>query len=189
MIALNRIKIVALALALVMTGCASVPQQQSESEVSVRVDKPPVESVRTTYSRTPRLEPLPPLREVDPKAQQCLALALYWEARGEGQEGMLAVTSVVLNRVEDGRFPDTVCDVVYEGGEYGRCQFSWWCDGKSDEPTNQTEWSEVNGLAHTFLARKPQDPTDGALFYHATSIQRPWRRHLTAQIGNHIFYR
>ena len=189
MIALNRMKIFALAIVLVLTGCASAPQQQSESEVSVRVDKPPVESVRTTYSRTPRTATLPPPLEVDPKAQQCLALALYWEARGEGQEGMRAVTSVVLNRVEDGRFPDTVCDVVYEGGEYGRCQFSWWCDGKSDKPTNQTEWYEVNSLAHTFLARKPQDPTDGALFYHATSIQRPWRRHLTAQIGNHIFYR
>ena len=186
---MNRIKIVALALALVMTGCASAPQQQSEPEVSVRVDKPRVESVRTTYSRTPRVAVLPPLREVDPKAQQCLALALYWEARGEGQEGMRAVTSVVLNRVEDERFPDTVCDVVYEGGEYGRCQFSWWCDGKSDDPTNQTTWSEVDSLAHTFLARRPPDPTDGALFYHATSIENPWRRQLTAQIGNHIFYR
>jgi N-acetylmuramoyl-L-alanine amidase len=191
MIALNRIKIIALAL--LLTGCASTPQQQSEPEVSYRVDKPLIESVVVIDTQTqqspPKVDIPPPAREVDARSKQCLAMALYWEARGEGQQGMLAVSSVVLNRVEDERFPDTVCGVVHEGGEYGRCQFSWWCDGKSDAPTNQAEWSEVNSLAHTFLATRPQDPTDGALFYHATSIKRPWRRQLTAQIGNHVFYR
>ena len=78
MIALNRMKIFALAIVLVLTGCASAPQQQTEPESNVRVDKPRVENVRTTYSRTPRIATLPPLLEVDPKAQQCLALALYW---------------------------------------------------------------------------------------------------------------
>jgi len=191
MIALNRIQIVVLAA--LLTGCASAPQQPSEPDVSYRVDKPRVESVRVTDAQTQqsphKVDILPPAREVDARSQQCLALALYWEARGEGRQGMLAVSSVVLNRIEDERFPDTVCGVVYEGGESPPCQFSWWCDGKSDDPINQAKWSEVFSLAHTFLARRPQDPTDGALFYHATSIQNPWRRQLTAQIGNHIFYR
>ena len=129
----------------------------------------------------------------DPKSAEslhCLALNVYHEARSEPLEGQLAVAAVTLNRVASESFPDSVCRVVKQGGERrNRCQFSWWCDGKSDEPTNQAEWSEVNDLANNFLARRPQDPTDGALFYHATSIQRPWGRHLTAQIGNHIFYR
>jgi N-acetylmuramoyl-L-alanine amidase len=191
MIALNRIQIVILAA--LLTGCASAPQQQSEPDVSYRVDEPRVESVRVTDAQpqqsAPKVEIMSPVFEVDAKSQQCLAMALYWEARGEGREGMLAVSSVVLNRIEDERFPDSVCGVLQEGGESPPCQFSWWCDGKSDAPTNQTTWSEVDSLAHTFLATRPQDPTDGALFNHATSIQRPWRRQLTAQIGNHIFYR
>ena len=111
------------------------------------------------------------------------------EFRGEGQHGMLAVASVILNRVEDERFPDTVCGVAYEGGESPPCQFSWWCDGKSDHPTNQAKWSEIDSLANEYLATSPEDPTDGALFYHANTIQNPWRRQLTARIGNHIFYR
>ncbi len=65
----------------------------------------------------------------------CLALALYWEAKAEGPEGMLAVASVVLNRVAHPEFPDTVCGVVKQGGETPPCQFSWWCDGASDRPT------------------------------------------------------
>jgi spore germination cell wall hydrolase CwlJ-like protein len=191
MIALNRIQIVVLAA--LLAGCASAPQQQSELDVSYRVDKPDVDNVRVTYSKTQpspdKVDSPPQVYEVDARSQQCLALALYWEARGEGSQGMLAVSSVVLNRVEDERFPDSVCGVVYEGGESPPCQFSWWCDGKSDDPTNPEKWSEVLSLAHTFLATRPQDPTDGALFYHSTSIRTPWRREQTAQIGNHIFYR
>jgi spore germination cell wall hydrolase CwlJ-like protein len=131
---------------------------------------------------------LPP-RMVDTRSQQCLAQAMYWEARGEGRQGMFAVSSAVLNRVKDDRFPDSVCEVVYEGGESPPCQFSWWCDGKNDDPTNRAQWAEALNLAHTFLAPRPQDLTGGALFYHSTSIQTPWRRDLTAKIGNHTFYR
>lgn len=74
-----------------------------------------------------------PSEHIDPKAQQCLALAMYWEARGEGRRGMVAVGSVVLNRVADNRFPNTLCAFVHQGGEIPPCQFSWWCDCKSDK--------------------------------------------------------
>jgi len=102
---------------------------------------------------------------------------------------MVAVASVVLNRVEDDRFPETVCGVVYQGGETPPCQFSWWCDGKNDDPANQKKWAETLSLANSILMQRPLDPTDGALFYHSTSIPDPWRKPPTAQIGNHIFYR
>lgn len=122
---------------------------------------------------------------------QCLGLAMYWEARGEGAAGMLAVGSVVLNRVADTDFPDSVCGVVFQGGEQPPCQFSWWCDGKSDRPRNQRQWQAAVRLAEDLLKRRKQDPTRGALYFHSTSIRSKWHRQLrrTTRIGNHIFYR
>jgi N-acetylmuramoyl-L-alanine amidase len=122
---------------------------------------------------------------------RCLALALYWEAKSEGREGMLAVASVVLNRVAHPAFPNSVCAVVTQGGEQPPCQFSWWCDGRSDRPTEARAWSLARRLAKQTLAEPPADPTRGALFFHNTSISTPWlrKRVRTAQIGRHVFYR
>jgi spore germination cell wall hydrolase CwlJ-like protein len=139
------------------------------------------------------LAPQPAAAATEPSgdAAQCLALALYWEAKAEGPEGMLAVASVVLNRVADPQFPDTVCGVVKQGGEQPPCQFSWWCDGASDRPTETRAWRLAQSLARSSLSQPPRDLTDGALFFHNTSIATPWvrRRERTVQIGRHIFYR
>ena len=125
------------------------------------------------------------------ESARCLALALYWEAKSEGREGMLAVASVVLNRVAHPAFPNSVCAVVTQGGEQPPCQFSWWCDGKSDRPTEAQAWRLAQRFAKQALADPPPDRTRGALFFHNTSIRTPWLRERvrTAQIGRHIFYR
>jgi N-acetylmuramoyl-L-alanine amidase len=125
------------------------------------------------------------------EASRCLALALYFEARAEGQDGMLAVASVILNRVAHPAFPSSVCAVVTQGGEQPPCQFSWWCDGKSDRPTDAQAWSLAQRLARSVLADPPPDRTGGALFFHNTSIATPWvrKRVRTAQVGRHVFYR
>ncbi|MGI9341973.1 MAG: cell wall hydrolase [Gammaproteobacteria bacterium] len=179
--------------AALLAGCASVPAPapQIETEEVQFIAMPAVERMSPVI-----IQPQPvelqielPLRKVDTRSHQCLAEAMYWEARGEGEEGMRAVSAVILNRVKDERFPDTVCGVIYEGGEAPPCQFSWWCDGKSDYPTDRAQWGQILDLSYTYLAKRPADTTEGALFYHATSIQNPWRRELTAHIGNHIFYR
>lgn len=102
---------------------------------------------------------------------------------------MAAVGAVVLNRVADRRFPDTACAVVHQGGETPPCQFSWWCDGRSDRPTERETWSSALVLANDLLTRRPTDPTNGALFFHSTSIHAPWQRTRTARIGGHVFYR
>jgi N-acetylmuramoyl-L-alanine amidase len=122
---------------------------------------------------------------------RCLALALYFEARTEGREGMLAVASVVLNRVAHPAFPSSVCAVVTQGGEQPPCQFSWWCDGKSDQPTEPQQWRLARQIAQAALAKRPPDRTRGALFFHNASIATPWvrKRERTVQIGRHIFYR
>ncbi len=126
---------------------------------------------------------------VDPEAQNCLALALYWEARGEGRDGMIAVGSVVLNRIEHAQFPDDTCSVIREGGETAPCQFSWWCDGRSDRPTQDALWAESRKTARELLTGKADDPTNGALYFHHESIDPPWEKERTARIGSHIFYR
>lgn len=125
------------------------------------------------------------------RQQECMALALYWEARGEGYHGMEAVGWTILNRVRSPLFPATPCEVIYQGGERPGCQFSWYCDGQSDRPADPASWRHAMLVAGTLLVRPGPDPTGGALFFHATSIGVPWRRPRvrTAQIGDHIFYR
>lgn len=181
----------------ILAGCASAPSPMQEQDARTAFAYLQRSSTQTPPNAS-TVENLNPLqaqgaalraRVVDSAEQHCLAQAMYWEARGEGRDGMIAVSSVILNRVEDSRFPATVCGVVYEGGERPPCQFSWWCDGKSDEPANPRAWALAVTLAHEILATPPDDPTDGALFYHANSIPAPWRRQPTTRIGRHIFYR
>jgi spore germination cell wall hydrolase CwlJ-like protein len=123
--------------------------------------------------------------------RRCLALAMYWEARGEGRTGMRAVGSVVLIRVANAKFPNTVCGVVHQGGETPPCQFSWWCDGRSDTPRDSGEWRLALAVAADLLADRGKDPTHGALFFHSAAIPVPWRvkRTRTARILDHIYYR
>ncbi len=83
------------------------------------------------------------LDEVD-----CLAEAIYFEARGEDIVGMIAVGQVIINRVNDERFDDTICGVVHAGYYYenypirNQCQFSWYCDGKSDVAKEKDAWQQ-----------------------------------------------
>ena len=122
---------------------------------------------------------------------RCLAMTLYWEARNETRVGMLAVASVVLNRVENQQFPNSVCAVVKEGGEVAPCQFSYWCDGQSDRPQNKKRWQVVKLIAHEFLHEVQADPTAGTLFYRYGGIYDPWqaKRERTVAIGRHVYYR
>ena len=126
-----------------------------------------------------------------PGAERCLALALYWEARAEGRDGMVAVAWAIVNRVRHHAFPDTICAVVKEGGESPPCQFSWWCDGKSDMPSDARAWRAAEQTARRFLHAAPPDPTGGALFFHHTALLPPWKikRLRTAIIGRHAYYR
>lgn len=122
----------------------------------------------------------------------CLAQNIYHEARGEPMEGKIAVGHVVLNRMADKRYPGLACSVIRQGGEKRRhrCQFSWWCDGRSDQARNRTAWQESLVLAYLIKAGVTPDPTGGALWYHATYVEPSWAKRLTrhVQIGKHIFY-
>ena len=123
---------------------------------------------------------------------RCLALNIYWEARSESIPGQLAVAAVTLNRMQSPRFPSSVCDVVRQGGEVRRhrCQFSWWCDGKKDDPRDAEAWRRAMTLARLTSAGVVDDPTDGALWYHADYVKPHWAdaKEQVARIGRHIFY-
>ena len=146
---------------------------------------------------------------------QCLALNVYHEARGQGTAGLFGVTAVVLNRVNDKRFPNTICEVVYQGPTReswktrrfknlpaderiyypikNKCQFSWYCDGKNDTPHNKEKYQEVLDLVEAILYNELPfvDITDGALFYHADYVNPSWAKtkQRTTEIDDHIFYR
>ena len=123
---------------------------------------------------------------------ECMALNIYHEARSESEQGQLAVAAVTLNRVGSETFPDSVCEVVKQGGERRhRCQFSWWCDGKNDTPTDAAAWDAALRLSRLTLLGTTSDPTNGALYYHATYVKPKWSRKFerTARIGAHLFYR
>lgn len=123
---------------------------------------------------------------------QCLAQALYFEARGESAEGLFAVAEVILNRVDSPRYPGTVCGVITQGtGQRNACQFSYTCDGHPEEVRNPTAWARVGKVARAMLDGAPRSLTDGALFYHTHAVAPGWSRVFdrTASIGVHHFYR
>ncbi len=122
----------------------------------------------------------------------CLARNVYFEARNEELDGQIAVAHVVMNRVATKRFPDSACDVVHQGvvTRKNGCQFSWWCDGKEDEIANAKAWALAQDVAHDVYWGRLDDPTEGALWYHADYVKPVWRKALSksAQIGRHLFY-
>ncbi|HYE52529.1 MAG TPA: cell wall hydrolase [Azospirillaceae bacterium] len=128
---------------------------------------------------------------LDPENHRCLAQTIYHEARGEPEQAQRAVAAVVLNRVRSGEFPKTVCEVIRQGGEERPCQFSWYCDGRSDEPKEPEAWERAMRIAHEMAANPQADPTNGALYFHHEQVHPDWRYKFerTAQIGEHMYYR
>ena len=129
-------------------------------------------------------------------ALMCLAMNIYHEARGEPLVGRIAVAQVVVNRANSVQFPNTICEVVKQGKYYNnqpikyKCQFSWWCDGKSDKVTDQQEWEKAVNLAQKVLLEDIPDVTENALYYHTIDVSPYWAPHYQkiATIENHIFY-
>ena len=126
-------------------------------------------------------------------AALCLAMNMYHEARSEGIRGMMAVAEVTMNRVESKKYPNNVCAVVKQGYRKGNksCQFSWYCDGKSDKMKNQ-HWREIaEEMAIDYLTGLDTNFTQGATHYHASYVRPYWADSFdkTTQIGTHIFYK
>ena len=129
----------------------------------------------------------------------CMAQNIYYEARGSSLADQAAVADVVLNRMQDRRYPNTICEVVKQGVKHAggqmvrnKCQFSWYCDGKSDWPVDMDAWVEAQQIAYNMMIHSDaRGITEGSTHYHATYVSPEWARDfaLVGRIGAHIFYR
>ena len=116
----------------------------------------------------------------------CLALNIYHEARGESKQGQIAVGHVTLNRVRSKKYPNSICEVVYQ-----HKQFSWTHDKISNVPKDQRLYKRIRDLSSKILRGKYKDPTNGAIHFHAKKCRPYWVNKVkkTVTIGNHIFYK
>jgi spore germination cell wall hydrolase CwlJ-like protein len=139
------------------------------------------------------------MEEKDHTAVECLALNIYYETSSSSLIDAMAVSDVVQNRVLDSRYPDTVCGVVKQARKTksgkiirNKCQFSWYCDGKSDNPRDLKAWEQAYRWAREFLyAGRFRGITDGATHYHAYYVKPNWRKTKTyiVRVGSHLYYR
>lgn len=117
--------------------------------------------------------------------EDCLATAVYFEAKGEPRRGQLAVAQVIVNRTHSGRFPTTVCGVVKQRG-----QFSFVHHGRLPAvPHGSAAWHNCASLAHKVLEGSAERVAANALFFHARGVSAGWHAVRVAQIGNQVFYR
>ena len=174
-----------------------LPNEKQEVETQI---EPEVEEPISVTATGPTVEEEHLLDE-----RYCLALNIYHESRGDSFAGQAAVADVVMNRVEDDYYPDTVCEVVkqtvwienWKGNMVPKrhmCQFSWFCDGVSDEPGDPDAWMESYMLAEeVFDAGNWRGITEGATHYHSLQVRPKWVKdrgmEYTGTVGQHEFYR
>ena len=132
----------------------------------------------------------------------CLAQNMYFEAGNQPLAGKIAVSQVVINRTQHMNYPTNICGVVYQAKwsenwkgnmipTRNQCQFSWFCDGKSDDPVDSKTWLKCLTLARNILQGEYGDITEGATHYHSVYVNPYWADSLneTVIINEHIFYK
>lgn len=162
---------------------AELPTRTVYVERIVEVE---VEVERIVYVQ-PRVKVKPTFAKISDADRRCLALNIYFEARGESQLGQEFVGWVTLNRVRDARFPNTVCRVVHQSN-----QFSWTHDGKSDNPRDRGAWLMAQAIADSVIDSYGVrlDPSEGSLYFHADYVNPYWTAQFNrvVRVDSHIFY-
>lgn len=129
-----------------------------------------------------------PIPDYTPEDILCLQKNIYFEARGEGLDGMKAVAAVTMNRTEDSRFPSTVCGVVYQ-----RSQFSWThqLGNQNFRKNEKLVWDQAGLIAEQALQNKLEHKAGGSLFFHAKHVKPGWshKKAYVTTIGGHLFYK
>lgn len=154
---------------------------------------PPVWKLESTFKlKRNEKQKIVAQRRTRQAEENCLARAVYFEARSESELGQLAVAKVVLNRVKDPNYPKTICGVVYQGADRrNSCQFSFACDGVADEVTSKTAWDRSKRIAQKAIAGDQTIRVIGAATnYHADYVRPKWAKEMRKliKIGRHIFY-
>ena len=124
---------------------------------------------------------------------ECLTRNIYWEAASEPFEGKVAVAQVTLNRMESGKFANSVCGVVHQKNVFYEkvvCQFSWYCENNHKvRPVHKPMWRESEEVAKKVLLEGFRLPSlQKALYYHADYVNPGWNHPKLEKIGRHIFY-
>ncbi|RWU22991.1 cell wall hydrolase [Pseudomonas alkylphenolica] len=180
-------------LALATEPKAQVAEEKAqvlEQKAAVQPDAPPApKSKAITQTEVQAVDPAGQAALDD--AITCMARSIYWESKGGKAPDMEAVASVVMNRLGHEGFPDTVCGVVKQGKETGNCQFSWWCDGRSDSVQEETRYALAKEIARKALNRQLDDRTKGALYFHDRHVSPDWARAYvkTTETGDFLFYK
>ena len=157
---------------------AAVPDDEMLAESDA--ERPPVGSLDELVSKVSAL----PSIDLDDE-MRCLAIAVYYEARGEPLAGQLAVAQVILNRRDSGRFASSICGVVYQRGPFS---FTW--DGHSDRPRNNATWRTAQAIAVIAATDDWQEIVPDATHFHARRVSPGWKRlQRVSAVGNHVFYR
>jgi len=157
---------------------AAVPDDEILAESDA--ERPPVESLGELVAKIGTL----PSVELD-EEMRCLAVAVYYEARGEPLDGQLAVAQVILNRRDSGRFAASICGVVYQRGQFS---FTW--DKRPDRPASNATWRTAQAIAVIAATDDWRDIVPDATHFHARRVSPGWRRmQRVSAVGNHIFYR
>lgn len=129
---------------------------------------------------------------VNAREHNCLSQAIYYEARGETQRGQVAVAEVVMNRVRSSAYPNTICEVVYQGSTRSTgCQFTFTCDGSLRDRPRGRGWERAQRTATAMMLGYHRPITQNATHYHTHAVNPVWNSGLveTTKIGSHVFYR
>ncbi|MEO9213106.1 MAG: cell wall hydrolase [Caulobacteraceae bacterium] len=118
----------------------------------------------------------------------CLAAAVYYEARGEVADGQAAVAQVVLNRARHPAFPKSVCGVVYQGKHSGACQFSFVCNGAMDRPREPGAWTRARRVAVRAMGGYVIAAVGKDTSFHAIRVRGPRSSGALTRIGGQVFY-
>jgi hypothetical protein len=130
--------------------------------------------------------------QIDARQHNCLSQAIYYEARGETQQGQVGVAEVIMNRVRSRAYPNSICGVVYQGSHRATgCQFTFTCDGSLGHRPRGRAWDRAQRVATAVMLGYTRPLTNNATHYHTTAVNPVWNSGLvpTTQIGVHQFYR
>lgn len=159
----------------------SIPEVDEEDAIVASDDVAP--QVRSLRELVDKIADLPAV-DLDDE-MRCLAVAVYYESKGEPLEGQLAVAQVILNRRDSGRFASSLCGVVYQRGQFS---FTW--DGRPDSPSNSAMWQTAQAIAMIAAADDWREIVPDATHFHATRVRPGWSRlQRVSSVGNHVFYR
>ena len=146
--------------------------------VAPDVPTPPATTLAKLVAQQP--QPADLSRELN-----CLAGAIYFEAKSESLAGQLAVGRVVVARSKSGRFPNSYCGVVYQPSQFSFVRGN----AMPAIPRASRQWKNAVAIAQIAHAGAWQSPVEGALFFHATHVSPNWRLRRMARVDNHVFYR